>query len=460
MDDLRGAVAVVLGAENGVGASLAKACLQRGMRVVADPERVEGPLRLVVNATRWCRGGNPWETSWPDWRGTMDLHLGGCLQLYRLIARHSPPVPMVTVCWTDPANTPFFVSQRAVLALHQNLYVSTSPGKTHVLFADGRESVAGADELFAGLARGQFYLRMDPEVERQARERLAAIRESGPAGELPFLEKGRVAVITGAAGGIGLALARRCLNQGMKVVLSDVHRGDLEQAARELPSSEFLCVATDVSRVEQVEELARAALERFGGVHLLVNNAGVGAGGSPLESTPNDWEWVMGVNFWGVVAALKVFVPLLLSQGQPAHILNTASLAGLLAYHPSSCYHVSKQAVVALSESLRDALQGSGIGVSVLCPGYVNTHILHSSRNRPVHLLDEDRPPPRHLRLLQAALRHGMAPEEVAERALEELRRGRFYLFTHPEMLGGVEENLRDLLALHHPRNPNRLGAS
>ena len=168
----------------------------------------------------------------------------------------------------------------------------------------------------------------------------------------------------------------------------------------------------------------------------------------------------MGVNFWGMVAAVKVFVPLLRSQGEPAHILNTASLAGLLAYHPSSCYHVSKHAVVALSESLRESLRGSCIGISVLCPGYVNTRILNSARNRPAHLKDADRPPPRHLRLLQAALRRGMSPDEVAERALEGLRRGRFYLFTHPEMMGGVEENLRDLLQLRNPRNPNRLDAS
>ncbi len=485
VDDLRGAVAVVLGAENPLGARLAAACLERGMQVVVDAqppapwsglvqlvptdltcaEQVEalaqvasglGPVRLILNATRMCRGGNAWDTEWSEWRRVLDLHLGGCLNLCRAFSQ----VHRVTVCWTDPAEAPFWVAQRAVLALQQNLFVSTPTLPTHVLFVDGRAPEAGLKDLFTGLARGQFSLRAEPHLQSQMRSRLASILEPESDQVLPPLEAGRVAVITGAAGGIGLALARACLSRGMKVVLSDLHHGELERAAQDLPAADILCVPADVARAEQVEALAQAAVERFGAVHLLVNNAGVGAGGAPLECTPNDWDWVLGVNLWGVVAAVKVFVPLMLSQGQPAHILNTASLAGLLAYHPSACYHVSKQAVVALSESLEQSLQGTCIGVSVLCPGYVNTRILNSARNRPLHLQDGERPPPRHLRLLQAALRRGMAPEEVAERALEELGRGRFYLFTHPEMLGGVEENLRDLLEQRNPRNPNRLGGS
>ena len=489
--DLQGAVAVVLGADNGVGAELAEACLHRGMRVVADArppepwaEQIEliaadltsqaeveglaevaaglGPVRLVLNASRLCRGSNEWETGWADWRSVLDLHLGGSLHLGRVFARQSRPPHLVTVCWTALASSPLIVSQRAVLALQQNLFVSTPELPTHVLFVDGRAPGSVAVDLFEGLSKDQFYLRAEPQLQSRTRTRLASIREAGAVNPAPELEVGRVAVITGAAGGIGLALARRCLSLGMKVVLSDVHSADLEQAARDLPAdcSDFLCVPADVSRADQVEQLAQATLERFGGLHLLVNNAGVGAGGSLLESTPNDWEWVLGVNFWGVVASVKAFLPILLKQKQNAHIRNTAALAGLLAYHPSACYHVSKQAVVALSECLQHSLIGSGLGVSVLCPGYVNTRILNSARNRPAALQDPDRPPPRHLRLLQAALRKGMTPEEVAERALEGLRQGRFYLFTHPDMLPGVEENLVDLLDLRNPRNPNRLGAS
>ena len=451
MQDLRDSLAVVLGTEQPVGAELAEACRQRGMQVLARPEE-GGEPRLLIDASRNCRGGNAWESSWQDWRETMDSCLGTCLRLARVPCAH-----LGTVCWSDAPNAPFFVSQRAVLALLQNLSISTSPGRAHVLFVNGRAPQINLEQFFEGLAQDRFYLQVDPETQQQTEARLAGLQQLG---ERPWLQKGGVVVITGAAGGIGLALARRCLAEGMKVVLSDVHQGDLERAARDLPESEVLCVTADVARYEQVERLAEVTLKRFGAVHLLVNNAGVGAGGSPLESTPNDWEWVMGVNFWGAVAGAKVFVPLLLSQGKPAHILNTASLAGLLAYHPSACYHVSKHAVVALSESLRDSLRGSCIGVSVLCPGYVNTRILSSSRNRPEHLRDEDRPPPRHLRLLQASLRKGLAPEEVAERALEGIREGRFYLFTHPEMLAGVEENLRDLLQLRNPRNPNRLTTS
>jgi len=453
VQDLRDAVAVVLGAERAPGFALSEACRERGMRVVVDAKPQEvgqiEDLGLVINATRFGHGSNAWETSWRDWKETMDVNLGRSLQLCRVAA------PLVTVCWSDAPNAPFFTAQRSVLAFQQNL--SLSRGRAHALFVDGGALKFDPEEFFTRLAQDRFYLGLDTQTQLQARLRLESLRQCT---ERPWLKRGGVAVVTGAAGGIGLALARRCLAEGMKVVLSDVHPGDLERAAQGLPESEILSVVADVARPEQVERLAELTLKRFGAVHLLVNNAGVGAGGSPLESTPNDWEWVMGVNFWGVVAAAKVFVPLLLSQGEPAHILNTASLAGLLAYHPSVCYHVSKHAVVALSESLRDSLRDSCIGVLVLCPGYVNTRILSSSRNRPEHLRDEDRPPPRHLRLLQASLRKGLAPEEVAERALEGMREGRFYLFTHPEMLAGVEENLRDLLQLRNPRNPNRLNVS
>jgi len=198
--------------------------------------------------------------------------------------------------------------------------------------------------------------------------------------------QGKVAVVTGAASGIGRALAERCAQEGMKVVLADIEGQALLQASGDLAAqgAQTLAVPTDVSQAGEVETLARKAFEAYSAVHLLFNNAGVGAGTTAWESTLADWEWVLGVNLWGVIHGLRAFVPRMLAQETECHVVNTASVAGLLPGR--GVYGVSKHAVVALSEALSADLgqQRSKIGVSVLCPGYVNTRILDSSvRHRP-----------------------------------------------------------------------------
>ena len=203
--------------------------------------------------------------------------------------------------------------------------------------------------------------------------------------------KGKVAVITGAASGIGRGIAERCAQESMKVVLADVEKNALAQTAAEMHATgaTVLAVLTDVSKASDVEVLAQKTLDAFGAIHVVCNNAGVDAIGSSWESMLNDWQWVMGVNLWGVIHGVRVFVPIMLAQDTEGHIVNTASIAGLLPYHPlSASYHVTKHGVVALSEQLYHELaqRGAKVKVSVLCPGGVSTRIMDAERNRPTAL--------------------------------------------------------------------------
>ena len=205
--------------------------------------------------------------------------------------------------------------------------------------------------------------------------------------------KGKVAVITGGASGIGRAIADRCVQEGINVVLADIEEASLATAEEELKAAgaNVLAVRTDVSKRAEVERLARQSFDAFGQVHLLFNNAGVAAGGAPWEATWNDWEWVMGVNLWGVLYGVKVFTPLMLAQNTECHIVNTSSAAGLIVGSGSAPYAVTKHAVVALSESMYLALEQrkSLVKVSVLCPGVVRTNIFNVERNRPPELRNE-----------------------------------------------------------------------
>ena len=199
--------------------------------------------------------------------------------------------------------------------------------------------------------------------------------------------QGKVAVITGGASGIGKAMAAAAVAEGMKVVVADIEEGALKEAADELAAggSDVLSVVTDVSDGASVRELRDRALDRFGAVHLVHNNAGVGTGGPIWEVSEEDWRWILGVNLWGVVHGIATFVPVLLEQGE-GHVVNTASIAGLTTAPFLGPYNATKQAVVAMSETLYKDLQAagvSGIGVSVLCPGFVQTRIAESDRNRP-----------------------------------------------------------------------------
>ncbi len=265
----------------------------------------------------------------------------------------------------------------------------------------------------------------------------------------------KVAVVTGAASGIGRGLVGRFAAEGTKVVLADVEKEALALAAAELQQqgADVLAVETDVSSLASMEALRDAALEHFGRVHVLCNNAGVsGGGGGPLwTSTANDWAWVVGVNLMGVVHGLQAFVPAMLEHGEEGHIVNTSSVLGL-GTGSGSIYGVTKHAVTRLTEGLYYDLRAADarIGVSVLCPGLIATRIIESDRNRPAALREQDAPTPEMLQRRQASIEHwardGMPPEEVADIVLAAIREERFYILTHPEYKARVEERMQAIL--------------
>ena len=273
--------------------------------------------------------------------------------------------------------------------------------------------------------------------------------------------KGKVAVVTGAASGIGRALAERGAREGMRVVLADVDGAALGEAERELKETgaDVIAVRTDVSKSEEVEALARKTLDAFGAAHVLFNNAGVGAGTTVWESTLADWEWVLGVNLWGVIYGVRTFVPVMLEQGDECHIVNTASMAGLISGPALGVYKVAKHGVVSLSETLccELALMKSNIGVSVLCPGGVNTRIMDSERNRPAELRNDSEGGSAHPAVAQAeAILHrivgaGMPPSDVAEMVFDAIRDERFYILTHEDWKTHVLKRMGDIA---HGRNP------
>lgn len=259
--------------------------------------------------------------------------------------------------------------------------------------------------------------------------------------------RGRVAVVTGAASGIGRAMAERFAAEGMRVVLADVERPALEAAVTGLRAAgaEVLAVPTDVADAGQVDALARATVDAFGAVHVVCNNAGVGGGGQLWEVPLDDWRWVLGVNLWGVVHGIRSFVPLLLDQGE-GHVVNTASMAGLTSPPFMGPYNVAKHGVVTLSETLHAelAMRGSSVGVTVLCPGWVRTRIADSERNRPAGTGDATGaavggpPAPGTDRevfrdVLRGFLAAGMDPSDVAAEVVDAVRTGRFYVLTHRE---------------------------
>ena len=251
---------------------------------------------------------------------------------------------------------------------------------------------------------------------------------------------GKVAVVTGGASGIGLSMGRAFAAEGMKIVLADIEADALDKAVADLPEgTEVEAVVCDVSDAAQVDALRDRAVERFGSVHVLCNNAGVSAGGLVWEHSLDDWQWVMGVNLWGVIHGVKSFTPLMLEQGE-GHIVNTASMAGLTSPPFMSIYNVTKHSVVTLSETLHSDLQmvgASGVGVSVLCPGWVQTRIHEAGRNRPgaeqgVQVADgavgagfAD--------VVGNLIASGLEPSDVAAMVVDAIRTRRFYVLTHPD---------------------------
>lgn len=279
--------------------------------------------------------------------------------------------------------------------------------------------------------------------------------------------RGKVAVITGGASGLGREFANVAAREGMKLVLADVQADALQRAADELKAQGASVISRlcDVRKGEQVQALADAAIAEFGAVHLVFNNAGVGSGGLIWENTEADWEWVMGVNVWGVIHGVRIFTRLMLESAKSdasfeGHIVNTASMAGLLNAPAMGVYNVSKHAVVSLSETLYQDLQlvGAPIGASVLCPYFVPTGISQSHRNRPDDVRMTQGPTASQLAaqaMTDKAVSSGkVSAQDVAEMTFKAIANGDFYIYSHPGALAGVQERMQHIVAGTNPGDP------
>jgi len=277
----------------------------------------------------------------------------------------------------------------------------------------------------------------------------------------------KVAVITGGASGLGREFANTAASLGMKLVLADVQQDALDKAVAELEGqgAQVLAKLCDVRRGDQVQALADATMARFGAVHLLFNNAGVGSGGLIWENSEADWDWVIGVNLYGVVHGVRIFTKLMLecAKADPSfegHIVNTASMAGLLNAPTMGVYNVSKHAVVSLSETLYHDLQlvDAPIGASVLCPYFVPTGISQSHRNRPADVAMQAAPTKSQMAaqaMTVKAVESGkVSAADVSQLTFEAIREGRFYIYSHPGALGGVAERMGDIVNQRNPSDP------
>jgi len=274
---------------------------------------------------------------------------------------------------------------------------------------------------------------------------------------------GRVAAITGGGSGIGAALARACADAGMDVAVADIEAAKAEAVAGELRARgrRALAAAVDVRRPESVQAFADRTFDELGGCHLLCNNAGVLVLGLTHERSLEDWQWVLGVNLWGVIHGVRAFVPRMVAQGQGGHVVNTASIQGLVPSAANGCYTTAKFAVVGLSESLRLDLEAHGIGVSVLCPGPVKTGILKSERNRPAELGESKLSRADVMAVMSStdtANTTFIEPERAARAVLDAVRRNELYVITHPGSRGLVEARVSGLLDAYdrtRERNPD-----
>jgi NAD(P)-dependent dehydrogenase (short-subunit alcohol dehydrogenase family) len=276
---------------------------------------------------------------------------------------------------------------------------------------------------------------------------------------------GRVAVVTGAASGMGRAFSERFAREGMKVVLADVEREPLEHAVEELRAAghDVLGVPTDVTHRESLEALARSALDTYGRVHLVANNAGVeGYLDGPIwEATDRDWAWTTGVNFWGVVHGVRTFLPIMLAQDEEGHMVNTASMTSVV--RATNMYGVTKHAVLALTEVAYAQLRerGARVGISALCPGIIATRLFLGSRNRPAELRNE-RPPSGAAegeelrRRMHERLSAGMPPADVAEILVRGIREERLYILTDREWDERIQARTGDILRGTNPELPAR----
>lgn len=277
---------------------------------------------------------------------------------------------------------------------------------------------------------------------------------------------GKTAVLTGAGSGFGLECARIGAQRGMRLVLVDVQQDALDQAATELAAAgaEVLALRVDVSDAQQMEGLAQAVQSRFGAPHFVFNNAGVGSAGLIWENSLRDWEWVLGVNVWGVVHGVRLFTPMMLEAARrdPAwrgHIVNTASMAGLLTPPNMGIYNVSKHAVVSLTETLYQDLRlvTDQVGASVLCPYFVPTGICHSDRNRPADM-EGEKPTKSQLigqAMLEKAVTSGkVTAADVAGKVFDAIAADQFYVFSHPQALGNVRSRMESIVRIENPADP------
>jgi NAD(P)-dependent dehydrogenase (short-subunit alcohol dehydrogenase family) len=265
---------------------------------------------------------------------------------------------------------------------------------------------------------------------------------------------GKVAVVTGAASGIGRALSDAFAAEGMHLVMADIEEDALQTAAKEVGGTKVLAVRTDVSNGADVDALAARTVDEFGTFHVVCNNAGVGSGGTMWELTEADWAWVLGVNLWGVIHGIRAFVPRLVEQNE-GHVVNTGSIAGLTSAPMMGPYNASKHAVVTISETLQRelALNASSVRVSVLCPGFVQTRIAESDRNRPEHLRNPVEPEMSEVgrELMKQIVASGLPPDDVARQVVDAVKHERFYVLPHPEMKSLVRTRVDDILEDRSP---------
>ncbi len=258
--------------------------------------------------------------------------------------------------------------------------------------------------------------------------------------------EGKVAVVTGGGSGIGEGIAQACADAGMRVVIADIETGAAERVANALreTGAEAIAVQTDVTDRDALDALADAAYEAFGAVHLLCNNAGVISVGEIASTTPGDWQWLFGVNLFGVVHGIQAFVPRMREQGGEAHIVNTGSMSSIAATRAVQVgvYCATKHAVLGLSETLRNELEGDGIGVSIICPSGVATQLFAADRNLPDELRGRVTP-----RVEERRDVARIAPREVGAMVVDAVRANRFWIITHPERRATIEERSAGLLA-------------
>jgi NAD(P)-dependent dehydrogenase (short-subunit alcohol dehydrogenase family) len=270
--------------------------------------------------------------------------------------------------------------------------------------------------------------------------------------------KGKVAAVTGAASGLGRSMALAFAAEGMDVALADLDEKGLEETASLVKGVRATTLRVDVSRGADVDAFAQRTLKELNGAHVVCNNAGVSPLGAVWENTPADWQWILGVNLWGVIHGVRAFVPHLLAQNE-GHVVNTASVAGLISAPGMGAYNVTKHAVVTLSESLYHDLRGRGsaVGVSVLCPAYVPTRITESERNRPADLPVGNKSKETREReaMLKKAVSSGkISADQVAQAVVAAVKEERFYILTHPRIKGAIQARLDDILQERAPRNP------